>query len=81
MKITNKTDRFFSKKPKKVPRGNKGIIRDYSIIPETELYKMLESFPDGLTENKNTGLAGKYGKNIITKGKKKVFLKGYLKAL
>lgn len=34
---------------------------------------MLESFPDGLTENKITGLAGKYGKNIITKGKKTLF--------
>ena len=79
MKITNKTDRFFSKKPKKVPRGNKGIIRDYSIIPETKLYKMLESFPDGLTENKNTGLAGKYGKNIITKGKKESLFKRIFK--
>ena len=79
MKITNKTDRFFSKKPKKVPRGNKGITRDYSIIPKTELYKMLESFPDGLTENKNTGLAGKYGKNIITKGKKESLFKRIFK--
>lgn len=80
MKITNKTDRFFSKKPKKVPRGNKGITRDYSIIPKTELYKMLESFPDGLTENKNTGLAGKYGKNIITKGKKESLFKRIFKS-
>lgn len=80
MKITNKTDRFFSKKPKKVPRGNKGIIRDYPIIPETELYKMLESFPDGLTENKITGLAGKYGKNIITKGKKESLFKRIFKS-
>ena len=79
MKITNKTDRFFSKKTKKVPRGNKGIIRDYSIIPETELYKMLESFPDGLTENKITGLAGKYGKNIIKKEKKESLFKRIFK--